>query len=104
MLSRVEQEFLEAGQVRGGILFLPQVEAIRLVKRCSELGIEVLGVDSFILTEQTTQPVMEQSIDLSWPARKDTWGEATAFLNERFGSRLMFEIVVGASPGCKTCC
>src|SRR5690349_10869170 len=85
MLSEVEREFLPAGQIRGGILFLPPAEALRLAQRCRELGIVVLGIDAFILTEHTTQPVMEQSIDLSSPPRNDTWGEAEAFVSDRLG-------------------
>jgi hypothetical protein len=72
-------------------------DAIELVRRCRERGIEVLGVDGFRLTERTTQPVMEQSIDLSGledlRRRSACWDRAEEFLLQRSTSDLFFKVV-----------
>ena len=44
---------------------LPPEKAIGLIRRCKESGLRVLGIDGFRLTENTTQPLMEHSIDYS---------------------------------------
>lgn len=93
-MSQVENEFAGNGEVRGEILFLPPAQALQMVRRCRELGLRVLGIDGFELSEKTTRPLMEHSIDLSSPPRTDPWGEAEAFLDRRLSSDLMFDIVV----------
>jgi hypothetical protein len=55
----------------------------------------VLGIDSFIVTETTTEPLMEHILDLSvGPLATDTWSEARRFVEQRKDSGFMFEIVV----------
>ena len=65
------------------------IETVRQERR------PILGIDSFTVTDTTTQPLMEHILDLSvggLPA--DTWSEARRFVEQRSDSGFMFEIVV----------
>jgi hypothetical protein len=94
-MESIEQEFAAKGVRRGSILLFKPKDALDMVRRCQEEGIEVLGLDGFKLTEQTIQPVMEQSIDLSFPRDPDTgWRRAESFLATRLDSDLYFEVVI----------
>ena len=93
-VTPTEQQFLAKGVLRGGTLILQSQHALELVRCCRERGIRVLGIDAFRLTETTTQPVMEQSTDYSWPNDKDAWSRAESFLTERIDSGLCFEVAV----------
>lgn len=94
-MEPIEHEFAEKGVLRGGILMLCPSVALVMVRKCREQGIAILGVDGFCLTPTTTQPVMEQSIDVSSLAESDAWSKAESFLVERLDSTLFFEVVVG---------
>jgi hypothetical protein len=97
-MSRIEDEFRSAGALRGGVLLLRPHDAIRMVQRCRERQVRVLGIDGFFLTDCTTQPSIEQSIDLSdfHGGRHfvDCWERAETFLEERKKTDLFFEIVI----------
>jgi hypothetical protein len=94
-MEPVEQEFAAKGIRRGSILLFKPQDALDMVRRCQEEGIEVLGLDGFKLTEQTIQPVMEQSIDLSFPRDPGAgWRRAESFLATRLDSDLYFEVVI----------
>jgi len=55
----------------------------------------ILGIDSFLVTETTTQPLMEHILDLSVGGLPgDTWSEARRFVEQRRESGFMFEVVV----------
>jgi hypothetical protein len=70
-------------------------DALAFIESARQQQRPVLGVDSFVVTETTTQPLMEHILDLSvggLPA--DTWSEARRFVEQRRDSGFMFEIVV----------
>ncbi len=68
---------------------LARIESARQQRR------PVLGIDSFIVTETTTQPLMEHILDLSVGGLPDdTWSEARRFVEQRKESGFMFEVVV----------
>ncbi len=94
-MEPIEQEFAAQGVIRGGELLLKPKDALDMVRRCGEEGIEVLGLDGFKLTEQTIQTVMEQSIDVSFPRSSDSWRKVESFLAARLDSDLYFEVVIG---------
>jgi hypothetical protein len=97
-MSRIEDEFRNMGTFRGGVLMLRPHDAIRMVQRCRERQVRILGIDAFFLTDHTTQPSMEQSIDLSDfdPSRNsmNCWDQAATFLEDRKTEDLFFEIVM----------
>jgi hypothetical protein len=94
-MEPIEQEFSCKGVLRGGLLLLKAKDALDMVRRCRELGIEVLGIDGFRITERTTQPLMEESIDLSrLGGGINTWAQAESFLGSRVDTNLFFEVVI----------
>lgn len=93
-MNKIEQEFFSKGVIRGGILFLPPLSAIDMVRQCKNKNIAVLGVDGFILTENSTQPMMENSIDLSQKRERESWDEAEKFLKKYLKSNYLFEVVI----------
>ena len=94
-MEDLEQSFAGRGIQRGGILMLNATDALAFIEAARVRHTVVLGVDSFIITDTTTQPLMEHTLDLSvggLPA--DTWSEARRFVEQRRHSGFMFEIVV----------
>ena len=85
-------EFEARGIVRGGTLMLGSSDAIALVDRAEALEIEVLGIDAFWVTDETTRPDMEHSTDFHLVER--SWRSAREFVVERADLGLMFEVVV----------
>jgi hypothetical protein len=63
-----------------------------MVERARELGVRILGVDGFWITETTTQPDMEHALDSSGDSNHG-WDEAAGFLRARADPGLMFEVV-----------
>jgi hypothetical protein len=94
-MAKIEDEFRDAGIVRGMTLILQPSDAIAFVRRCRERQVKVLGLDAFHITPETRQPDMGESIDLSLPPHRgeDCWQLAEEFLNERLNSGLYFEVV-----------
>jgi hypothetical protein len=85
-------EFAHRGILRGGTLIMCPPDAIAMVERARELNVPVLGVDGFWITDETTQPDLEHTLDTGGnPA--DGWDEAAQFIAERADLGLMFEVV-----------
>ena len=78
--------------MRGGTLILPPADALAMVERARELGVPVLGVDGFWITDETTQPDLGHTIDLG-RGTGTSWDEAARFIAERSDLGLMFEVV-----------
>jgi hypothetical protein len=97
--SELEAEFANRAIVRGGLYLLRPLDAVDFVDRCREESTEILGLDGFRITENTTQPMMDQSVDFSSSnilssKDGDTWKSAIAFLIERKDLDLFFEVVI----------
>jgi len=79
-------------------MLYPQ-DALRMIQRCQELTVPVLGIDAFRLRSDGIQPVSEQSIDftsssnLTMP-RAEIWTAARDFVQQRLQSGLVFEVVI----------
>lgn len=96
----VEKQFAERAVVRHGIMLLRPADAVECVKRCAEHGIEVLGIDGFLVDDEIIQPLMEHSVDLTLrPAGAQQYHhqEATDFLKSRLGSEFWFEVIAETS-------
>jgi hypothetical protein len=52
----------------------------------------ILGLDAFIVTSETTQPIMEHSMDFS--GMEDAWEAAKKFLETKMQSDFVFEIIL----------
>lgn len=91
----LEQRFAARGIHRGGTLFLKASDALDLIEAARQAKTPVLGIDTFIITEKTTEPMLEHILDCSagdLPA--DTWSVARRFVEVRRDSGFMFEIVI----------
>ncbi len=79
-----------SGHPTGRTLILDPPVAREMIARAEQLGVGILGIDGFWITETTTQPDMGYSIDLGLGGN---WSEAAAFVRARADLGLMFEIV-----------
>ncbi len=95
-MNEVEKKFKSKAIIRGGVSLFSKENALSFVVACQKNNIEILGIDGFVLTECTTQPSMENSIDFSSrrysQKLESVYSEAIHFLNEKDDS-LFFEIV-----------
>jgi hypothetical protein len=94
-MAGIEEEFRSKGVIHGGTLMFRPPEALELVRRCREKQVEVLGIDGFVVGEESTRPVMEESLDLSREEKTpgDPWQRAESFLKERMDTNLYFDVV-----------
>lgn len=93
-MQDLEQSFAVRGIRRGGVLMFAAPSALAFIEAARQQQTPVLGVDSFVVTDTSTQPLMEHTLDLSVGGLPtDTWSEARRFVNERRDLGFMFEIV-----------
>ena len=93
MINRnFDAEMRAKAVVRAGLLLYHIDEAISLVVLCQKHGIQVLGIDSFDISNDHTMPVMEHSIDFSSesPTR---YKDAVSYLESKRDLDLVFEII-----------
>ena len=91
MRASIEESIISRAVIRANTHYYEYQDAVKLVELCRQEGIPVLGIDSFIITETKTQPVMEHSIDISYC--EDTYVKAKAFLESKKGYGFLFEVV-----------
>ena len=90
------EKILNKAILRGDISFSTPADAIDLIKACKKIEKWILGIDAFILTDKTTQPVMEDSIDYSMfnnYKSPQNWDEAIEFIEQKRGQDYYFEVV-----------
>jgi hypothetical protein len=88
----IESKFRDRAVLRGGLLFLTQPDACAFVSECMRAGVSVLGIEGFRITADSTQPLLEHSVDFSMePA--GCHQQAIQFLREQPDTGLYFEIV-----------
>ena len=97
----LSKEFAPRAMERHGLMLLRSADAAQYVERCAELGVAVLGIDAFLVTDDGMRPLMEHSVDFSVshpPIDKDSvvYQKAIDFLQARDHLDLWFEIVAGA--------
>jgi len=93
--AELQSRFADRGITRGGVLILPPVVAIDYIKAARGIGLKILGIDAFKLTEVNTQPILEHSADFSTDLGfSDTWSVAEGFIRERLTLGLHFEVVI----------
>lgn len=92
-MNIVEKKFESKATKRGGLLLFQKSIAIEFIEECKKSNIGVLGVDAFILSENSTQPSLDNSIDYSHLQDKiDIYQKVFDFLMSQSDS-LYFEIV-----------
>ena len=94
-MQDLEQSFAGKGIKGRGTLYLDASDALDFIEAARLAKTPVLGVDAFIITETTTQALMEHILDCSiGGVPPDTWSPARDFVEKRRNSGFMFEIVV----------
>ena len=90
-------EFRRRATIRGGIAMYKADDAIALVEEAHRRRIVVLGIDTFRLTEKTTEPIMDYILDLSTRGffAHDDWDQTIQFIQERSRGGFYFEVVLG---------
>jgi hypothetical protein len=93
--AELQSKFADRGITRGCVLILPPVVAIDYIKAARGIGLKILGIDAFELTEVRTQPILEHSADFSTDVEtRDTWSVAEGFIRDRATLGLYFEVVI----------
>lgn len=92
--NKIEYLFKDTVIRRGGIDFYNKADALRFIDECVKLGVAILGIDGFFLTEKSTQPSSENSIDYTSKSTQvdNIYSSAKEFLESR-DENLYFEIV-----------
>lgn len=97
----LEMDFMKRAVVRGGIIMLLPKVAIDLINECEKQSIKISGIDGFYLTSESTQPSMEDSMDLSAYIENNNFREvyeiARNFILARIEKGLYFEVVIHAA-------
>jgi hypothetical protein len=92
-MNKIDISFASKALIKGGIYLYLKHDALQYVFACQKEDIPILGIDAFYITQKSTQPSMEHSIDFSTHLiDKSTFAEATKFL-EGMPDSLYFEIV-----------
>lgn len=92
-MNKVTQIFAERALERGGLYLYSRNDAMECILACQVEKVRLLGIDGFILTADTTQPSINDSVDFSSSLFEgDIYEYALAFLEKR-PETLYFEIV-----------
>lgn len=90
-------EFRPRATIRGGTAMFTADDAIALIQEARKRRIIILGIDTFRLTEETTEPMMDHILDLSTRGffTDDDWDQSIQFIRERASHGFRFEVVLG---------
>jgi hypothetical protein len=92
-MNKVEKLFLNKAIQRGGVLLFSKKDALEFVAECRRQNVQVLGIDGFYLTEKSTQPSMDNSIDYSSNFLSKEWNVDPIQFLIQLGDDMYFEIV-----------
>ena len=83
-----------------GRLLLRPADAIELVDRAAEEGVPIVRVSGVNTTDSAVELPTVRDVDFSSPVREGhgCWQGADAFIRERSGSGLVFELTLGDDP------
>ena len=89
-MDTFEKDFSNKAVIRGGIYLYNFKDAIDLIERCRQFNKRILGIDAFIISETTTQPVSEHSAEFKG---QNNWQHAKEFIQKKKNEGLYFEVV-----------
>lgn len=93
-MDLVEAKFLKKAIIRGGVHMYNAPDAIDVISMCEQHGWPIVGIDSFIVTENQTRPLIDHMLDCSVTRNENGyWYEAKQFVKERADFGYYFEIV-----------
>jgi len=93
-----ENEFKDIAIISGNTYLFQSTDAVDVIKKCKELNIKILGVESFEIYENKRKPIMEGIFDCSIDGKiEGYWSEAIHFIqvlqNQIQNQGLVFEII-----------
>jgi len=96
-LRDLEDTIISRAIIRGGIHFYKYEDALILISICEQNNRKILCIDSFIVSESTTQPFLEHSIDFSnienIALYANSFESAKEFLRSKMSNGFVFEVV-----------
>jgi hypothetical protein len=92
-MNKVERIFMGRALNRSGITLYAKQDALDFIEECNKNRIGLLGLDGFFITDTTTQPSLDDSVDFSNdPHLQNVYDKAIEFIKGR-KDNLYFEIV-----------
>jgi hypothetical protein len=93
--------FRDCGVKRGGTWMFRAPDALRLIAECQKRSCPILGIETFTLRPNLTEPHLNHIADYSSDASPNpsVYAAAVAFVRARETLDLYFEIVFGDPPG-----
>jgi hypothetical protein len=93
MMDIFEKEISNKAIILGNTLLFQRTDAVDVIKKCKELNIKILGVESFEINEKKRKPLIDGILDCSYDGNNEgCWSEAIKFIEmQRQG--LVFEII-----------
>ena len=92
MATSTERLFLDKGRQVGSVFVLPPDAAIEMIHHCMSNGIDVFGVEGFLIFGDRIQPQQEHSCDFDENISR-RHELVIDFLRQRLGTNLWFEVV-----------
>lgn len=94
MMNKIEILFKDKVLQRGGINLYSKYDALKFIEECEKEAFSILGIDGFYITDDTTEPSIENSIDFSVLSlnNENVFSIAKEFLDKQ-QENLFFEII-----------
>ena len=95
----VLEKYINKAVKKGNLCFFNRLDTLEIVNRCQSLGIKILGIDEFNITEESTIPLQDFSLDMTAiqmqriVEKSNCWEIARNFLANA-GPNVYFEIVL----------
>ncbi len=96
VLTELQEAYCKRGREIAGVFVLPAETAIEFVGACRDRGLEIAGVEGFKIIGAKIQPQEEHSNDYYDQPRCHE--DCIAFLSQRRGADIWFEVVVAEAP------
>lgn len=91
-MDLIENEFAQKAIIRGGTFLFRKSDAIDLINKCKELNMNILGIESFEIINNSIKPkeILDCSVDESYGGHCSL---AIEFIQQPFNQNLVFEVV-----------
>lgn len=98
--ERLEREFAPRGVRHQGMLFLRPDDAIDLVRCSADEGVPIVAIEGLRAGDGDREVPLEHLADYSRRVAEGygCWQEAEAFIRERAGDGLLFDLRLGDDP------
>jgi uroporphyrinogen-III decarboxylase len=95
-MNPLHEKFKGRGVIRGGTLLLDSEAAVAMIREAARLGVGILGIDAFIVTQDSTTPSMEfsRSFEVEEGAHPHSHQLAEKHVLENANKGLLFEVVI----------